>query len=1047
MMNTRLPEAQMQKIPIPWRIYLLIGFITLLIVGAMAYVLQQTKNISATHDLLLVNVSEIELKVTTAHLWLEEILSGDRDEKIETVKGLLDYAEECFHSLDDRKFYYSKHVLFDIAPVTREDHGRFHWSHASHTLFDIKESLQAVGEKLNELRDVFELRYQERQASGPGTEIDKRFDRIFAEFQKETGEIMRKISDSKATHMAEFQAIQTILIFICLVLAALISVILHRFERRRAEDFLAVLRGEDALRDSEERFRVTFEQAAVGISHVSPQGRFLRINQRLCDIWGYTREELLDLSFQEITYPDDLDRDLEKMNQVLAGEIAAYNIEKRYICKDGSVIWGNHTVALVCESSGEPKYFISVVEDISDRKWAEEENQLNEARLEALLKTSQMIQDHPDKIAEFALEESARLTQSEIGFINFLSEDEKSVTHAVYTKETLKQCKLPITLSAFEISDCGLWSEAYRQRKPIIVNDYAVDHSSKTDLPNGHLQLKRFMSIPIFEKDRVVAVAALGNKLREYNQGDVRQFRLFMEGLWQIINRKHAEEALRESEEKYRTVIEANPDPVVVYDMEGKVVYFNPAFTRIFGWLLEDLIGKKLDVFVPKKNWPETRMMIEKALIGENFSGIESQRHTKEGGIIPVRISGSTYRDQEGNPVGSVVNLRDIRKQKKMETQLQQAQKMEAIGTLAGGIAHDFNNILFPIVGYAEMMMEDIPEDSILQDSLNQMLIGTKRAMDLVKQILAFSRQTDGELKPLKIHFVVREVLKLIRSSLPSTIEIQQYIDNKCGLVMADSTQVHQLAMNLITNAYHAMEDEGGKLDVTLKEVELGADNLKDPSMIPGSYVCLTVADTGIGMDKPTLDRIFDPYFTTKEKDKGTGLGLSIVHGIVKSHGGDISVYSEPGKGTTFHAYFPLIDTKVETRRTESIVPVQKGNERILLVDDEEQIALMEKRMLERLGYHVTERTSSVEALEAFRAAPDKFDIVISDMTMPNMTGVHLSQKLMEIRPDIPIIICTGFSKQIDEEKAKAIGIRGYVMKPVVKNELAKKIREALNQS
>ncbi len=382
----------------------------------------------------------------------------------------------------------------------------------------------------------------------------------------------------------------------------------------------------------------------------------------------------------------------------------------------------------------------------------------------------------------------------------------------------------------------------------------------------------------------------------------------------------------------------------------------------------------------------------------------------------------------------------------KLRTQLQQAQKMESIGTLAGGIAHDFNNILFPIIGYAEMALEDTSEGSPLRNSINEILHGAKRAGDLVKQILTFSRQADQELKPLRVQLVINEVLKLVRSSLPSTIKINKYISNKCGLVIADPTQIHQVAMNLITNAYHAMEETGGELEVTLKEVELDVEDLRDPVMIPGAYVCLTVTDTGPGIDPLIIDRIFVPYFTTKGKDKGTGLGLAVVHGIVKSCKGDIRVYSEPGKGTAIHVYLPAIKTLAVTEEAEALEPVQKGTERILLVDDEDQIVRMEKQMLVRLGYSVTERTGSIEALEAFRTAPDKFDLVITDMTMPNMTGIQLSQKLLTIRPDIPIIICSGFSEQISAEKAKALGISGFVMKPVIMRALAHIIRKVLDQ-
>ncbi|NQT68582.1 MAG: response regulator [Desulfobacteraceae bacterium] len=383
---------------------------------------------------------------------------------------------------------------------------------------------------------------------------------------------------------------------------------------------------------------------------------------------------------------------------------------------------------------------------------------------------------------------------------------------------------------------------------------------------------------------------------------------------------------------------------------------------------------------------------------------------------------------------------------KQLESQLQQSQKMESIGTLAGGIAHDFNNILFPIMGFSELALSDTPEDSPLRNNIKEILQGAKRARDLVKQILAFSRQSDQQPKPLKVQLIIKEVLKLIRSSLPSTIEIKQHISNQCGLVMADATQIHQVAMNLMTNAFQAMEDDGGKLEVTLKEVELGLDDLTDQSMSSGAYVCLTVANTGPGMDQSVISRVFEPYFTTKEDGKGTGLGLAVVYGIVKSYKGDIRVYSEPGEGTAFHVYLPVLKSKIETEEIDAITPVQKGTERILLVDDEEPIIRMEKQMLERLGYQVTACTSSPDALMAFRASPGKFDLVITDMTMPNMTGVQLSQKLLEIRPDIPIIICTGFSTKVDGEKAKAAGIRGYVMKPVVTSEIAKKIREVLDQ-
>jgi len=382
----------------------------------------------------------------------------------------------------------------------------------------------------------------------------------------------------------------------------------------------------------------------------------------------------------------------------------------------------------------------------------------------------------------------------------------------------------------------------------------------------------------------------------------------------------------------------------------------------------------------------------------------------------------------------------------KMEKQLQQAQKMEAIGTLASGIAHDFNNILSPLVGYSEMLKDELPADHPFQANADIMLSSALRAKELVQRILSFSRQPKSEIKPIKPKLIIKEALKLIRSSIPTTIDIEQYIDSGCGLVNADATKFHQIIMNLTTNAYHAMKEDGGKLTVTLKQIRIEQDHSEQLNLLPGTYAHLTVADTGIGINKDIIDKIFDPYFTTKEKEKGTGLGLSVVHGIVKGFDGAIHIYSERGKGTDVHVYIPIIagEAAKGVFKTKSF---PGGTENILLVDDEEVIVVMQKQMLERLGYHVTTRTGSIEALEAFKNNPDKFDLIITDMAMPNMTGIQLAQEIKNLKADIPIIICTGFSEQLTDESWQALGINGYVMKPVIIRELAGTIRNVLKTS
>ena len=384
----------------------------------------------------------------------------------------------------------------------------------------------------------------------------------------------------------------------------------------------------------------------------------------------------------------------------------------------------------------------------------------------------------------------------------------------------------------------------------------------------------------------------------------------------------------------------------------------------------------------------------------------------------------------------------------KYERQLQQVLKIQAIGTLAGGIAHDFNNILFPIVGYTELTMDEVPEDSVAHNNLAEVLKAAHRAKGLVQQILTFSRQSGQERKPIKVQSIIKEALNLLRASIPASIDIIHKIDDDGRPVMGDATQIHQVIMNLCTNAYHAMQDKGGTLEVILSEVDIGyEETIEKIGMQPGKHLQLLVKDEGCGMDAAVLSRIFEPYYTTKEQGKGTGLGLSVIHGIVKNHRGDIIVASLPGKGTTFKVYFPIIEDADIVTEFEPSNGAAKGSERILLIDDEEQIVSMEQQMLENLGYQVTARTDSIEALSEFSKQPQNFDLVITDMTMPHMTGDELAQKLLDIKPDIPVILCTGFNEDITEEKAMSMGIQKFVMKPVIKNDLATTIRTVLDQN
>ncbi|MCF8090574.1 MAG: response regulator, partial [Desulfotignum sp.] len=411
------------------------------------------------------------------------------------------------------------------------------------------------------------------------------------------------------------------------------------------------------------------------------------------------------------------------------------------------------------------------------------------------------------------------------------------------------------------------------------------------------------------------------------------------------------------------------------------------------------------------------------------------------------RIVSSPIFDKNGKVTAAIEMVDDITERIVMENQLRHSQQLESIGTLAGGIAHDFNNILTSVIGYTELALDKVDKGAELEADLQEIHTAGKRARELVKQILTFARQTEEEVTPIQVDIIVKEVLKFIRSSLPTTIEIKQNIESD-ALIMGNTGQIHQIMMNLCTNAAHAMKDGIGVLEISLEDVQT------DPGLPPpavdglqmGDYLKLYVSDTGTGILPSIIGQIFVPYFTTKKVGEGTGLGLSLVHGIVENHGGKITVDSELGKGTTFTIYLPITKRQNACRSYEqSELPV--GTERILFVDDELPIAKLGGRILKGLGYQVTVRTGSVEALELFKIKPGDFDLVITDMAMPNMSGDMLAAQLLKIRSDIPVILCTGYSKKISEHLITAIGIKAIENKPVVKSALAKTVRKVLDEA
>ena len=520
-------------------------------------------------------------------------------------------------------------------------------------------------------------------------------------------------------------------------------------------------------------------------------------------------------------------------------------------------------------------------------------------------------------------------------------------------------------------------------------------------------------------------------------------------------------ESKRLAKEKARLegVIKGTQAGTWEWNVQTGETIFNDRWAEIIGYSLKELAPISIDTWVNNTHPDDlnsSNEMLRKHFNGEtDYYDSECRMMHKNGYWVWILDRGKVIsRTDDGKPQWMFGTHIDITPSKlaeeareKLQAKLSQAQKMESIGNLAGGIAHDFNNILCPVVGMSEMLLEDLPMGSREWKNVQAILKAGIRGRDLVKQILAFSRQSEHRMIPTRIQNVLKEVIKLSRATIPANIEIYQDIQQDCGMVMADPSQIHQIGMNIITNAFHAIGNTGGKISVKLRQTVLETPEPLDINLSPGVYAVLSVSDTGHGMSEDIIGKIFDPYFTTKEQGKGTGLGLAVVYGIVKENKGKIKVHSEAGKGTTFDIYLPLMEESDSTQSLTETEGCQGGNERILLVDDEESVAKFVTQMLTRLGYNVTSHVTSHKALRTFQDDPNGFDLVITDMTMPEMTGDQLAIEILSIKADTPIIICTGFSERINKEQAENIGVKGFLMKPVLKSDMAKMVRKVLDES
>ena len=507
-----------------------------------------------------------------------------------------------------------------------------------------------------------------------------------------------------------------------------------------------------------------------------------------------------------------------------------------------------------------------------------------------------------------------------------------------------------------------------------------------------------------------------------------------------ITESKQAEIALQEREELYRTLIEQAGDGIMIADTQRRYIEVNPSACDMTGYSREELLSKHVGDMITRENLEAFPMRLDTTYRGDVLVG-QRQLSRKDGSLLPVEFSAKVLSDGR-----LMITMRDNTERQRLEAQLRQSQKMEAIGTLAGGIAHEFNNILSSIIGYNDLAQRELAPGAAVWDYVQQVGVAGLRAKDLVRQILAFSRQGDTEREPVKMDRIVQESLQLLRPALPATIEIQQDLA-AVGSVLGNATQLHQIVINLCSNAEHAMRRSGGRLALRLDAVEIDAATAPYVGDLqPGSYVRLTVQDSGHGIPLQAQERIFEPFFTTKEVGQGTGLGLATVHGIVSDYGGAITVDSAMGEGSTFQVYLPRLPDAAPIPNDGVEDEVLGGVERLLVVDDDPMLTQMLHAQLRSLGYDVRSTSSSQEALALFQAAPESFDLVITDQTMPELTGEQLIQALRRIRSDIPVILCTGFSHIINAEKARDMGVDAFCLKPLMRQALSRTIQQVFTR-